>query len=248
MSRRVHLESPISGRPGIAAIRLDDGRANAMQGEWLFEFNEALDEVESASEIHSLVLHGREDFFSGGLDLKVLPDLTPDALQAVTGQFAKTMRRVFLFPKPVVAAASGHAIAGGMMLFLAADIRLAQRGSTARFGLNEAVTGIPLLGGTAGLSQATIPREFHTEMILHGRLVGAEGLFERRIVHELVDEPAPLLDRAIERALELSDVDLPAYAMNKWLVRGPTWDAAVEASALLSEAAPSENLFARIRR
>ena len=218
-----------------------------MQMAFFAELHQALDRAESAP-VGAVVLHGREGFFSGGLDLKVLPDLAPDALHETTHHFAEAMRRVFLFPKPVIAAAPGHAIAGGMMLYLAADLRLALDGPDARFGLNEATTGIPLLAGTAGLCQCGIPPEHHTELILHGRLVDAAATHARGITHELVREPQALLPRALKRAEALADVDLTAYAINKRILRERYWREAVATAEALAHEAPAENVFARIRR
>ena len=244
MSERVHYEP---GTDGVGSIVLDDGRANAIQAPFLRELNEALDRAE-ADPAHAVVLSGRDDFFSGGLDLKVLPDLDPEALAEVSGAFAETMRRLFLFPKPVVAASAGHAIAGGMMLYLAADVRLAVDRPEPRYGLNEATTGIPLLAGTAGLCKGTIPPEHHTELILHGRLVDAAGTKARGITHELVARAEDLLPRAHTRAAELADLDLPAYRLNKRIVREPHWDEAAGSAAALAAEAPAGNVFERIRR
>jgi enoyl-CoA hydratase/carnithine racemase len=247
MPQRVEYTREDHGSSRVASVRLDDGKANAMQNAFFDELHAALDRAGSEP-VHAVVIHGREDFFSGGLDLKVLPDLSASELRDVTNRFAETMRRVFLFPKPVIAAAAGHTIAGGMMLYLAADIRLAVDREDAYFGLNEATTGIPLLGGTAGVCQYGIPRDHHTELILHGRMIDAPGTLDRGITDELVDSFDELLPRALERAAELADVDLPAYRTNKRILREPFWRDAVAIAEELSSEAPTENVFARIRR
>ncbi len=247
MSSRVHYAREFEGTPGVASIQLDDGKANAMQMGFFDEFNLALDRAETDA-VHAVVIHGREGFFSAGLDLKVLPDLPADALRETTLRFGQTMRRVFLFPKPVIAAAAGHAIAGGMMLYLAADVRLALERDGARFGLNEATTGIPLLGGTAGLCQYAIPKQHHTELILHGRMLDASGTQARGITHELIEKPEQLLPRALARAAELADIDPAAYRTNKKILRERAWQDAVATAEAFAHEAPSENVFARIRR
>ena len=158
------------------------------------------------------------------------------------------MRRVFLFPKPVVAAAGGHAIASGMMLCLAADLRIAFDGSVARFVLNEATTGIPLLGGTAGLCQYAISVEHHTDLILQGRLIDAGETQTLGITHDLVSEREQLLPRAFARAAALADLSLPAYRLNKRILRERSWQQAVESAESMADQAPTENVFDRIRR
>jgi enoyl-CoA hydratase len=247
MSQRVYFEGASEATSGVAVIQLDDGKANAMQLAFCEELNHALDLAE-ADAAHAVVIHGNDRFFSGGLDLKVLPDLAQEELWDTTQRFSTTMRRAFLFPKPIIAAAAGHAIAGGMMLYLAADLRLAVSPSSAKFGLNEATTGIPLLGGTAGLCCYGIPPAHHIELILHGRLINATETHARGITHELVAEPASILERAIARAAELSDIDLPAYRTNKKILRERAWTTATEIAESLAHEAPTDNVFARIRR
>jgi enoyl-CoA hydratase len=234
-------------RDGIGSIQLDDGKANAIQSDWCEQMQDVLDEAE-ADGSRALVLQGRERFFSGGLDLRVLPLLPADELLRTTDLFMRTMRRIFLFPKPLVAASAGHAIAGGMMLYLAADIRIALDDHESLYGLNEATTGIPLAGGTAGICQSSIPPAHHTELILHGRLISAAETHARGISHELVSSPDALLERAHARAEELGRLDPAAYRINKKLLREPVFEAAAAAAAVLTAELPTQNVFAGLAR
>lgn len=231
---------------GIGSIRLDDGRANAIQAEWCAEMAAALDEAaRDASRV--IVVTGRPGFFCGGLDLKVLPRLDPAALRATTDVFLATMRRLFLFEKPLIAASAGHAIAGGMMLMLCADLRLAVDETQSRYGMNEAVTGIPLTGGTLGICTSQIPSAHHTELILHGRLVDARGALARGMLDELTEEDR-LVERAHARARELFDLDLGAYRLNKRMLRESAFVEAARAGAALVGSLPVGNVFAGIAR
>jgi enoyl-CoA hydratase/carnithine racemase len=135
-----------------------------------------------------------------------------------------------------------------MMLYLAADVRLVEGGTRATFGLNEATTGIPLLGGTAGICQYAIPPEHHTELILHGRMIDAEGTHARGVSHELVATAGELLPLAFERARALSDLDPLAYRVNKRILRERAWREAVSAAADQAGEVPTGNVFERIRR
>lgn len=234
-------------KDGLGRLTLDDGKANTMQLAWCDELHRVLDQVER-DPCYALVIEGRPGFFSAGLDLKVLPGLAPDALRNTTERFVESMRRVFLFPKPVIAASAGHAIAGGMMLYLCADIRLALDDETSSYGLNEATTGIPLLGGTAGLCQYSIPQAHHTEMILHGRILSARETHARGVTHELAETPAQLIDLACRRARTLEDIDLAAYRINKLILRKRAFENAVEVAKELASEAPTHNVFEKLRR
>jgi len=242
MGERIHYRCA----DGLGELRLDDGKANVMQSAWCGEMNAALDAA-AADGSRAIVVTGRPGFFSGGLDLKELPRLAPEALRATTDAFVMTMRRLFLFEKPLVAASSGHAIAGGMMLLLCADVRLAADEADARYGLNEALTGIPLTGGTLGICTAGIPPRHHTEMILHGRLVDARGAHARGLVDELV-APERLLERARDRARTLFDVEPAAYRINNRRLRDRAFDEAARAGAALAGELGARNPFADIAR
>jgi len=242
MGNRIHYRLA----DGIGRLHLDDGKANAMQSAWLGEMNAALDEA-AADASRAIVVTGRPGFFSGGLDLKVLPGLGPEALRETTGRFVSTMRRLFLYEKPLVAASAGHAIAGGMMLLLCADLRLAVDDPAFRYGLNEAVTGIPLTGGTLGICTSQIPARHHTDLILHGRLVDAHEAHARGVIHELCDA-ASLVERALARARTLFDLDPTAYRLNKRLLRERAFDEAVRAGEALADQIPARNPFAGIAR
>jgi len=233
---------------GVAWLDLDDGKANAMSRAWLADLDAALSAVEADPAIRVLVIRGRPGFFSGGLDLTELPHLPPDELRGATDAFIAAMRRVFLLPRPVVAASTGHAIAGGMMLYLAADLRLALDRPDARYGLNEATNGIPLLGATAGICQYGIPPAHHTELILHGRMLGARETLERGITHALCEDPAALAAEARARAEALLAVEPAAYAVNKRLLREPIVEQATARAEALRDQAPSGNVFRGLSR
>jgi len=234
-------------RDGVAWLTLDDGRANAIGGAFCDALSDRLDRIE-AEDVFAVVLRGRPGFFCGGLDLKELPDLAPDVLADTIRRFMALMHRLFLYPKPIVAAANGHAIAGGMMMYLCADVRLAVDREDAYFGLNEARTGIPLLGGTAGICKNGIPPAHHTELILHGCLVDPRRTFELGVTHELVADGARLDACAADQARRLEPLSADAYRLNKRILREPAWDQAVAVAERLADQAPGGNVFERIRR
>src|SRR3990167_3994496 len=86
---------------GIAVVRFDDGKANALNQTSLTALNAALDEAQTA---RAIVLTGRPGVFSAGLDLKTLPTMNAADLQAVLQLFGDTMLRLFTLRQPVVAA------------------------------------------------------------------------------------------------------------------------------------------------
>jgi enoyl-CoA hydratase len=243
MSDRITYEC----NDGIGLMRLDDGKANVIQPDWCRELNACLDCAEE-DDSTAVVVIGRPGFFSGGLDLGVFPKLRGSDLLAATDLFLDSMKRCFLFPKPLIAAATGHTIAGGMMFYLAADYRLALDDDRFQFGLNEAITGVPFLGGTAGICGYAIPPQHQTEIVLHGRMLTARQFHARGIVEALASSSEELLSSALARASELQNLHLPTYRTNKLILRREAYESAVRIAESLKDHAPSGNVFENIGR
>src|SRR3954466_13289182 len=108
---------------GVAVIELNLGSANAINYEFLNYLNNKLDVLEN-SKHRSGVITGYEGFFSAGLDLIGLFDLDRSGMKNFLTNFKTTFMRLFTFPKPLVAAINGHAIAGGCVMALACDYRV----------------------------------------------------------------------------------------------------------------------------
>ncbi len=200
------------GNPPVALIRLDDGKANALSPAMLDALAAALAEVDQ-SDARALVLIGRPGFFSGGLDLKILPKLTTDEKRAVLARLGEVLLRVFTFRVPTVAALSGHAIAGGALLALSADVRLGAD-LPARFGVTEVALGLPVPSFGLLLARAALAPACVVEVALHARVLTLAEAQGRGVLAEL--HPADtLLDAALARAGDLARLHGPAYAATK---------------------------------
>ena len=79
----------------IAFVKMDDGKANAMNAKFLTALMDALEATRSA---RAVVLSGRSSFFCGGLDLKTLPTLAPAEFQSTINTFERTIRMVLEYP------------------------------------------------------------------------------------------------------------------------------------------------------
>lgn len=108
------------------------------------------------------------------------------------------MRAVGGCPLPVIAAVNGPALAGGFVLALAADLRLAA--PSASFGFPELGRGIPPAFAWA---RAALPAPLARELCLSGRVVDGGEASREGIVSELVDEGA-LVGRALELGTEIA--------------------------------------------
>ncbi len=126
---------------GVAVLRFDDGKANAFSYAALEALNGALDRAEK-DEAKALVLVGRPGRFSAGFDLSVMSQGIEQALPLV-GEGARFAVRIYDWPTPCVFAVTGHALAMGAVLLLAADERIGAEGSF-KIGLNEVAIGMTL--------------------------------------------------------------------------------------------------------
>src|SRR5262249_30857036 len=123
-----------------AVLTMDDGKANALSEQMLAELNQALTRAES--EATAVVVAGRPNRFCAGFDLKIMMS-GPAAAKAVVRSGAGLLMRVYGCPLPIVAACTGHALAGGALVLLTADHRVGAAGAF-RIGLNEVSIGIPV--------------------------------------------------------------------------------------------------------
>src|SRR5689334_7776935 len=115
---------------GIATIRMDDGKVNALSVEMLAQVSAHFDQAEADGAV--VILTGRERTLSAGFDLRTEPEGWPEML--VAG--ARLAERMLSFPRPVVVACNGNSIAMGGFLLLSGDYRVGVRAES-MIGLNE---------------------------------------------------------------------------------------------------------------
>lgn len=198
---------------GIAQITMDDGKANAMNWEFFEEMGKGMDQAENDG-AKVLVITGRPGFFSGGLDLKLLPTLSASEMGDFATRFARTMLRVFSFPAPTIAASTGHAIAGGAMLTFACDRRFALDGPY-RIQMNETLIGIALPSWMFLIASSAIPSRWRNEALLHARAYNPNEALERGILDAVAQDAESLAAQVKAATAELSTLNLPAYAASK---------------------------------
>jgi enoyl-CoA hydratase len=204
-------------RDGIAWITLDDDKANAMSAPWFAELGAALDSAQ-ADGAGALLVRGRPRFFSGGLDLKLLPTLSPAGMRELSESFARTFLRLHALPIPTVACVTGHAIAGGAVLAFACDARFAAAGPF-RIQMNEVAIGIPLPRWMLFIAKSAIPATARNEFLLHARAYSPEEALARGVLDGVGATPEETERLASERAKALLSLNRAAYAESKRRLR-----------------------------
>ena len=198
----------------VAVLTLDDGKANALGHELMDALNDALNRVEQ--EAQAVVIQGRPGRFSAGFDLKELTR-GPEASAALVGKGARLLLRLFRFPMPVVAACTGHAVAGGALLLLATDTRIGVRGDF-RYVLNETAIGVELPTFGVQLALARLSKRHHTAAVIQSKVYSPEEAINAGFVDAVV-EAEELEAAAIQHATALTQLPTLAYTQNKLSMR-----------------------------
>jgi enoyl-CoA hydratase len=204
---------------GAVRIRMDDGKANAIQARFLADFNAALDAAGADS---PLVVTGTRRIFSAGLDLPELSGLSRAEMGELMADFRRTMLRVFLHPAPVVCAVNGHAIAGGCLLALQGDRRLMVEGD-GKIGVNEIQLGLSVPAVAIETFRAQLSPAALAAAALEGRLFSPAEAAALGIVDE-VAPPEDLEARAGGLARHLASGGA-AFRRVKLMLRRPAAEA-----------------------
>jgi len=214
----VYEHLTIEQRDGVAVVRIDRPPANALDAQLLDEGHRCLQELAEGPP-GPVVLTGREQFFSAGMDLRVVPTLTAQEQREVVTGINRLFASWYGLERPVVAAVNGHAIAGGLILALCADYRVGTTGP-GRLGLTELKAGIPYPAVAMAVVRAELTPPVARDLILRARLVDSDEAQSLGVLDELVDgDPVP---RALQIAQELAALPQAAYAQIKYQLRGDT--------------------------
>jgi enoyl-CoA hydratase len=204
----------------IALIRMDDGKANAINFEMIAALNTALDTAEAGAK--AIVLAGREGRFSGGFDLNAFASLGPDGVYKLLDAGAELLLRLYGGPLPVVAACTGHAIAMGVFILNACDTRVGTSGEY-KIGANEAITGMQLPVFAMELSRDRLSPAHLTRATIQGYIYNPQGAVEAGYLDMLADA-GKVEAKALAVAGQLAQLPGKAYAWNKKSVRKATLD------------------------
>ena len=201
----------------IAIVTMDDGKANALSDVMITELLDALTRAEQ--EAAAVVLAGRAEKFCAGFDLKTMMS-SPKAAADLLTRGADLLMRLFGSPLPVVAACTGHAIAGGALVLLTADHRVGAAGAF-RVGLNEVSIGLPVPVLAMELARARIPADELTRATLHAQIFAPDGAARVGFLDEVVP-PGDVIARAKTEAAKLGELPRPAFHGTKKRLRGAT--------------------------
>ena len=218
---------------GVLTLRLAHGKANALDVELLDALLHELDGV--AEDVRALLLTGSGSIFSAGVDLFRLTREGAGYVRQFLPLLSRFLLKLFSFPRPVVAAVNGHAIAGGCVIALACDARLMAEG-VGRIGVPELLVGVPFPAAALEVVRFAVPREKVQSLIYTGRTLSAQEALGAGLVDEVV-APDALLTRAQELARQLATIPPPVYSLTKQSLRAEALERIDGASERLDHAA-----------
>jgi methylglutaconyl-CoA hydratase len=188
-------------RDSVATITLNrPDKRNAVTAAMMAELQTALDAIEKNHATRVVILTGAGTCFSAGMDLEMLAAIakqSPTENQEDSRRIAKMLRRIWSFPRPMIAAVNGAAYAGGCGIATLCDFTLAA--PEAKFGYTEVKIGfLPAIVSVFLTRQ--IGEKRSRDLLLTGRIITAQEAKEVGLVTEVV--PA---DQLMIRARELAD-------------------------------------------
>lgn len=184
-------------RGSVALITLNRPEArNAISPEVSQTMATILDKVEDDASLRAVVLTGRGEVFSAGADLKVVASGRANDIARGKGGFAGVATRDF--PKPMIAAVNGPALAGGFEIVLSCDLVVAAE--TARFGIPEVKRGLMAAAGGLIRLPKRVPLAIALELAMTGDPIDAQRALTLGLVNRVV--PA---DQVVDEAIALAD-------------------------------------------
>lgn len=184
------------GRTELVRINREAAR-NAIDGPTAMALSRAFDELTEDPDVWAVVLTGTGSrAFSAGMDLKAFASGQVGDILSSPGGFAGIAQRDF--PKPLIAAVNGAALAGGFEIVLSCDLVVAAEHAT--FGIPEVKRGLVAAGGGVIRLARRIPYAVALELALTGEPVGAARAYELGLVNRVVAAEA-----VVEEALSLAE-------------------------------------------
>lgn len=203
-----------------AIITLNNGKANAISHDVIEGINASLDKAEQENKV--VILTGQKGIFSAGFDLKVMTK-SPESAKELVTKGSKLSLRMLSFPKPIIIACNGHAIAKGAFLLLSADYRIGVEGDF-KIGLNEVMIGMTMHNAGVAIAKSRLSEVYLNRSVNNAEIFSSKDAITAGFLDTIVPED-DLLPAAIKVAEMFSKLNKKAHAATKLKVRKPHLEA-----------------------
>jgi enoyl-CoA hydratase len=184
---------------GTLVITFDRPPVNAFDHPAVQEMEAVFAAAAAAAPRGGVVITGAGKTFSAGVDVKAYRSYAPARRHDMALAITRGVAALLSIPCPVVAAVNGHALGGGFVLMLGADLRVLNDDPSLKFGIPEAAQGVPFPAATSAICAAELPAPLWRRLGLTGETISSGEL----LAHGVVDTLAPgdqVLSVAVERA------------------------------------------------
>jgi Delta3-Delta2-enoyl-CoA isomerase len=209
----------VSITDGIAEARLKRGKVNALSEPAVEEITDCLRSLAADLDTRAVILTGDGAFFSFGFDIPEFLGYSRESFAKFLQRFTALYSYLFTYPKPIVAALNGHAIAGGCMLALACDYRIMVSGK-AKISLNEISFGSSVFAGSVEMLRFLVGGKNAQAILYDGTMYSAETAVQLGMIDK-VSSTERLMKDAREMAQRMTEKDAAAFRSIKNLLRAP---------------------------
>lgn len=205
--------SPLSieSHENVGVLRLNNGVINPISVEMVKKLSSVLNSVRD--QFKGLVLAGGEKFFSLGFNIPELLEMDRDGMSAFFLEFNKIVLSLYSVPIPTACAIRGHAIAGGAILLLACDYRVASSGKTL-IGLNEIKLGAPTPYLADMILRQIATDQLASEIMYSGNFISSLDAARYGIISETFSSDE-VEARSIEKISKMAESNPRAFAESK---------------------------------
>ncbi len=214
----------ITSKGNYSILQLDRGKANVLNHQLINEFRQAIQEVQNDDKAQGLILTGKTDFFSAGLDVIELYDYDKEKMRQFLIDFSMMHVELVRFPKPLICAINGHSPAGGTVIAVAADYRLMVDGPKYTIGLNEMAVNIQISHNLVNAYAYWIGNHLAHRYIMEGKLLNCQEALDAGLVDELVTAE-DLLPKAEKKMKQFLNADQDIMKNTKFKLRRNWLDA-----------------------
>lgn len=189
-----HLDS------GVARLTLNIGRGNPLTPEAVQELEATLNELKNHPPKALLIDSADPKIFSGGFSLPIIGSWQRSELADFFAGFLRCVQTLLRFPCPTVCAVDGHAVAGGFILSLAADLRVVGKGPI-KLGLSETKLAVAVPAGTLELLAARTSVQHALRLGMLAHLMGPDEALRIGYADQLADDVS---DASLSLAVSLA--------------------------------------------
>jgi len=209
MTRNFRIEE----RDGIAVVTISRPPANALDIQATEEVADIFAGLANRPSLRAVVLTGEGTSFCAGLDLKQVPSYDLKDQDRLVDALNRAYFNVYRLPCPVIGAINGHAIAGGMVLALCTDLRIAVDGDYL-VGVTEVRAGIPYPVSAIEVCRAEMSKPDFRKLVLFGKNTSPQNAQSMGLFDELIDRNE-LMKRAQAAATEMAEMPKAGFAKIK---------------------------------